>query len=244
MTDDIQLTDVQAALNEVTSIWSSWVPASAPVVEQPKVVEEQKQTVESNAQVAEEVSDKPKSSTSNRRAKILHEKNAAISDAEQAKQEKAELAQQLAEAQKTIQELSSQEVDEDNAREHDLKIVDAISKKNSIESDLKRSSKDEQKDFYRNVPEAVAIKDKIDDILKQHPTLSPYQALALHAGLSGEPVETVDDQKEHKKENYDLLGTSNAWSSTKGDLSDFSTMSGQDMKEALRKQIMSGDLAL
>lgn len=242
MSDETQLADVQSALDEVTSIWSEWVPAVT-VPTQPQVAEEPKQTVEDVATPepkAEVKDEKPKSWF----AKILSQRNEARTDAEHKAEENRQLQEELSRAQQKILELSAKEVEEWEARAHDLEIVDAISKKNSIESDLQRSKKDEAKDFYKQVPEAVAIKDKLDDLMKQHPTLSPYQAAAMYAWMTGEPANVIDDQKEHKKENYDLLGSSSAWSSTKWNQNDFNTMSDQDMKEALRQQIISGDLAL
>lgn len=61
-----------------------------------------------------------------------------------------------------------------------MDIIDTIAKKNALETDLNNSKKSLDKQFYKDIPEAMDIKDKIDAIQKKHPTMNPYEAFAFY----------------------------------------------------------------
>lgn len=234
--DDISREQLQDAINN--QVWSESdtpvpeaEPTPAPEVETPK--EEQP--------TAEPTPEAPKKSSF---AKLLSERNSARKDAEETAQALSEKEQALQEALSKIKELEGKEVGEEEARTHDLELVDAISKKNTLENDLANSKKEQNKQFYKDMPEAVEIKDKIDDIMSKHPSLTQYEAFALYVGNLWEQVEPEakpDEQLENQKKDYDLLGSPSAWSNKSWDTS---SMSDQEMKAALQKAVMSGDLAL
>lgn len=238
--DEISREQVQASLNS----YINWEPSveetvlAEPVTPEaePVQTEPEQKPVES-----EPTPDKPKSSF----AKLLSERNEARREADSRAAELAEKDAELADMKAKLKELETKEVPEWEERSHDIEVIETIAKKNALENDLSNSKKNLDKQFYKDIPEAMEIKEKIDAIQQKHPTMNPYEAFAFYVWNLGETVESkkeaVDEQKENQKNSFDLLWSPNAWSPTIGDPAN---MSQAEIKEILKKGLLSGDLVL
>jgi len=78
-----------------------------------------------------------------------------------------------------------------------LKLVDAVSKKNILENDIKKLSNDEIIDFYVNNPEAKDYKSEIEELANEHPTLSLNAIYKLFLAMNN-PELLLDEPTKNK----------------------------------------------
>lgn len=185
----------------------------------------------------EVIEDKPK--TSDNFKKVLAEKN-------QYKSKARTLEDELKKAKDEIQSLKTGRSDlwDEDLEDHDLKLVDAVSKKNILENDIKKLSNDEIIDFYVNNPEAKDYKSEIEELANEHPTLSLNAIYKLFLAMNNPELLLDEPTKNKLKESSINMSWTAQKQSEKWASKDINSMSTDDLKSQLKNSFSKGILTL
>lgn len=241
MTTELDMNEVEKELNE--QLWFANEAGDEPATEAPLETPDLQQEAPKEEPTKEQAPQTDEEKKKSGAAKLLAQRNQARDALKTREQEIAQLKEEL-------KALKAKDLSEDDdAREHDLSIIEKTSELKAIEREKKFMSEQYDSKFFEETPEALEVKDQIQAIRDEHPTLSPDDAYSLllnrmwvvrkeEASKPSEPSE----QEINQSKSYDLLGTST--SSTATAEKSIDKMTTAELDAYIRKLDSEGKLSI